>query len=132
MNAENRLEALILGVGFCLLWSSAFIAGKFSIISAPPLGFLWVRFFFATALMFGLIHVMRRLWRRKVTPISRGDIAVGSLLGLFNNALYLGLCFVAFKTTDAGMVALIASTMPFITALLAKPLLGESLTIQKV
>lgn len=128
MNSSNRIEAFLLGIGFCVLWSSAFIAGKFSIISAPPLGFLMVRFFFATALMFLLLRMIGGKSRK---PIQMSDVWVGSLLGLLNNAIYLGLCFVAFKTTDASVVALIASAMPLVTAVLAKPLLGESFTLKK-
>ncbi len=128
MQSSNKLEAFVLGIGFCVLWSSAFIAGKYAIISAPPLGFLMVRFYFAAGLM---LLLMRLLGHKKRAPIEKRDVWIGSLLGLLNNSAYLGLCFVAFKTTDASMVALIASAMPLVTAVLAKPLLGEEFTLKK-
>ncbi|WP_420548293.1 DMT family transporter [Curvivirga sp.] len=131
MDNTNRIEAFVLGIGFCLLWSSAFIAGKFSIISAPPLGFLMVRFFFATGLMLLVIRLFQAKREKTSLKFTWQEVWVGSLLGLLNNALYLGLCFIAFKTTDAGVVALIASAMPLVTAVLAKPVLGESFTLRK-
>lgn len=131
METTNKPLAYFLAIVFCLLWSSAFIAGKFSIISAPPLGFLFVRFFFATGLMLLVIFCYRRFFKAQKVKLTGSDIAVGSALGLLNNALYLGLCFIAFKTTDAGMVALIASAMPLATAVLAKPMLGEAFTLRK-
>ena len=46
----NR-ELYLLGISFCVLWSSAFIAAKFGLTAAPPLAQLTIRFLFAGALM---------------------------------------------------------------------------------
>jgi drug/metabolite transporter (DMT)-like permease len=53
-------------------------------------------------------------------------------LGILNNALYLGACYIAFQSVSSGMVAMIASLMPLVTVALAWPLLGEAPTVRKV
>ena len=60
------------------------------------------------------------------------DVAVFALLGIANNALYLGLGFTGLKTVSAGLVGLIVSANPVFTAILAALLLDEALTWRKV
>ena len=54
------------------------------------------------------------------------------LLGVANNALYLGLGYTGLKTVSAGLGGLIVSANPVFTAVLAALLLGEALTWRKV
>ncbi|MEQ8440686.1 MAG: DMT family transporter [Alphaproteobacteria bacterium] len=117
----------VLGLAFCTLWSSAFTVGKFAIQAAPPLWFLTIRFGIAFLIMWAVIIVMKRN-----LPENRRDWWTAIWLGVLNNAAYLGLAFIAFKTTSSSMVALIASLMPLVTAILARPILGEALTLRKV
>lgn len=120
-------EIFGLGLLFCTLWSSAFVVGKFAILSAPPLWFLTIRFIAAGLMMMLLLRMIgRRL------PQNRADWTTAILLGVLNNAAYLGLCFIAFKTVTASMVAIVASLNPIVTALIAHPVLGERITTRKV
>ncbi len=59
------------------------------------------------------------------------DVAVFSVLGLANNALYLGFGYVGLQTVSAGIGGLIVSANPVFTAVLAALFLGEELTWRK-
>ena len=57
---------------------------------------------------------------------------VFAILGVANNALYLGLGYTGLKSVSAGLGALIVSANPVFTAALAALFLGEQLTLRKV
>ena len=118
----NR-ELYLLGISFCMLWSSAFIAAKFGLTAAPPLAQLTVRFLFAGALLWAGMLIMGKKW-----PADRRDVMTGVALGVLNNSAYLGLFFIAMQTITAGLAALIAAMTPLATVFLAQPLLGEKIT----
>lgn len=111
---------LILGVGFAVLWSSAFSVAKILVTHAPPFSVSALRFFIAStlagALALALGQRLPRGWR------SWQQIIV---LGLCQNTLYLGLFFAAMTSIDAGLAAIIASALPLIVAALAPTLIGE-------
>jgi len=116
-------ELYLLGISFCVLWSSAFIAAKFGLTAAPPLAQLTIRFLFAGALLVGLLYLMGKRW-----PDNKADVITGILLGVLNNSIYLGLFFYAMQTITAGLAALIAALTPLATVFLAQPILGERIT----
>jgi drug/metabolite transporter (DMT)-like permease len=127
ITSTRKWEVYALGIGFSIIWSSAFVAGKLGIQSSPPLWLLTIRFFIAGALMAVLLRLTGRAF-----PTRPGDYLTGIGLGLLNNAIYLGLCFYAFHHVTAGMVAMLASLTPLATALLAHPILGERLSARRV
>jgi len=49
-------------------------------------------------------------------------------LGVANNALYLGLIYVGMRSISSGLSAIIVSTNPVLTALLAAVVLDEQMT----
>lgn len=112
---------------FCLLWSSAFAAAKIALRDCPPLTLLTVRFFIAAVLMIGLARLtggMQRLpWRQW---------AMLCLLGVLNNAVYLGLSWTGMMTVSSAFAAVIVSTNPLLIGALAGPLLGERVGWRKV
>lgn len=112
---------------FCLLWSFAFVAGKIGVTYCPPLLLLSVRFLLAGGLILGLFAIRRDAWR-----LSWGDIGKFALLGVVNNALYLGLSYAGLRSVSAGFAGLVISTNPIFTAMLAALLLGEALTWRKI
>jgi drug/metabolite transporter (DMT)-like permease len=112
---------------FCLLWSFAFVAGKIGVTYCPPLILLSARFLLAGILILGVSAVRGEGWQ-----ITWRDVAVFAILGVANNALYLGLGYTGLKTVSAGLGGLIVSANPVFTAMLAALFLGESLTWRKV
>jgi drug/metabolite transporter (DMT)-like permease len=117
---------LYIGV-FCLLWSFAFVAGKIGVTDCPPLILLAARFSLAGILILGASALRRDGW-----SLSWRDAAVYAVLGIANNALYLGLGYTGLKTVSAGLGGLIVSANPVFTAVLAALLLHEPLTLRKV
>jgi drug/metabolite transporter (DMT)-like permease len=112
---------------FCLLWSFAFVAGKIGVTDCPPLILLAARFSLAGVLILGISAVRRDRW-----SLSWRDAAVFAVLGVANNALYLGLGYTGLQTVSAGLGGLIVSVNPVFTAGLAALFLGEPLTGRKV
>lgn len=113
---------------FCLLWSFAFVAGKIAVTDCPPLILLTARFSLAGILILGVTALRGEAWN----SLTWRDAAVFALLGVANNALYLGLGYTGLKTVSAGLGGLIVSANPVFTAALAALFLGEAMTWRKV
>src|SRR5437870_4409166 len=125
---RTRFNALPLYVAlFCLLWSFAFVAGKIGVTDCPPLILLTARFSLAGILILGITAIRNEGWQ-----LSWRDAAIFAILGIANNALYLGLGYTGLKTVSAGLGGLIVSANPVFTAVLAALLLHEPLTWRKV
>jgi len=116
---------------FCVLWSFAFVAGKIGVTYCPPLILLTARFLLAGVLIL-VISSFRRDAGSLSGSISWRDVIVFAILGVANNALYLGLGYTGLKSVSAGLGALIVSANPVFTAALAALFLGEQLTLRKV
>ncbi|CAN7701095.1 DMT family transporter [Bradyrhizobium sp. LjRoot220] len=112
---------------FCLLWSFAFVAGKVGVTDCPPLLLLTARFSLAGVLILGISAVRNEGWQ-----LTWRDAAVFAVLGVANNALYLGLGYTGLQTVSAGLGGLIVSANPVFTAVAAAIFLGEALTWRKV
>jgi drug/metabolite transporter (DMT)-like permease len=112
---------------FCLLWSFAFVAGKIGVTDCPPLILLAARFSLAGILILGTSALSREGWQ-----LSWREAAIFAILGVANNALYLGLGYTGLKSVSAGLGGLIVSANPVFTAALAALFLGEVLTWRKV
>jgi drug/metabolite transporter (DMT)-like permease len=112
---------------FCLLWSFAFVAGKVGVTYCPPLILLAARFSLAGILILGTVALRGEGW-----SLSLRDTLAFALIGIANNALYLGLGYTGLKTVSAGLGGLIVSANPVFTAVLAALLLNEQLTWRKV
>ena len=113
---------------FCLLWSFAFVAGKIGVTDCPPLILLAARFSLAGILILGITALRGEAW----SSLTWRDAAIFAILGVANNALYLGLGYTGLQTVSAGIGGLIVSANPVFTAVLAAAFLGETLTWRKV
>jgi len=121
-----RLSLPMLVAAFCLLWSSAFAAAKLSIADCPPLIVLSARFLIAAVATFGaaaMVGIPLKLKRR--------DLLLFALLGIANQAIFLGLSYVGIRSTSSGLAALIISSNPVLTAVLAVAFLDERMTWRK-
>src|SRR5215218_1030332 len=112
---------------FCLLWSFSFVAGKIAVTDCPPLILLAARFSLAGVLILGVSALRRGGW-----SLSWRDVAAYAVIGLANNALYLGLGYTGLQTISAGLGGLVVSANPVFTAVFAALLLKEPLTGRKV
>lgn len=125
--APSRFNTLPLYIGlFCLLWSYAFVAGKIGVTHCPPLILLAARFSLAGILILGATLIRGDDW-----SLSWRDVLIFAVLGIANNALYLGLGYTGLQSVSAGLGGLIVSANPVFTAALAALLLGEGMTWRK-
>ncbi|MBL4915921.1 DMT family transporter [Szabonella alba] len=118
------LRAILMGIGFVLMWSSAFATAKIIVADAPPLMSLAARFLVTGLIAVALARAMGQSWH--LPGGFRGTQARAVLIfGLCQNALYLGLYFVAMQWIDGSLAAIIASSMPLIVAGLGWAFLGQ-------
>src|SRR5512143_2015080 len=112
---------------FCLLWSYAFVAGKIGVTHCPPLILLAARCACAGVLIFAISALRSEAW-----SLSWREVAIFAVLGIANNALFLGLGYIGLQSVSAGLGGLIVSANPVFTAALAALFLNEALTSRKV
>jgi drug/metabolite transporter (DMT)-like permease len=122
----SAVRYTLLALVFCHLWSGAFVAVKVGLASSPPLFLMASRFLIAGAVLLAWAWLTGRALP---TPREWGGIV---LLGLLNNAIYLGLTAIALRDVSAGMGAILASTNPLILAMVAPWFLGERVSRRKV
>lgn len=106
------LRAVLMGLGFALMWSSAFTSARVIVEYAPPLTALALRFLVSGALGVGLAWALGQSAR-----LTKTQWQATILFGITQNALYLGPNFVAMQWIEASLAAIIASTMPLLVAL---------------
>lgn len=106
------LRAILMGISFALMWSSAFASARIIVAYAPPLASLSLRFFVS-----GVIGVLIAKALGQSFRLSRNQWRATIIFGICQNALYLGLNFVAMQTVEASLASIIASTMPLMVAL---------------
>ncbi|MFM7655795.1 MAG: DMT family transporter, partial [Paracoccaceae bacterium] len=114
------VKDIALGLAFAVMWSSAFASARIILMDAPPLWSLALRFAISGGLAVGIARAMGQSWR---LPRAQGRAVV--IFGLCQNALYLGLFFVAMQKIEASLASIIASAMPLIVAGLGWAFRGE-------
>ncbi|MDM7458853.1 MAG: DMT family transporter [Paracoccus sp. (in: a-proteobacteria)] len=117
------MRAVLMGVGFAVMWASAFTSTRMIVTEAPPLAALALRFALSGSVGVLIAWMMGQTWRT-LTPAQWRAVVV---LGLCQNALYLGLNWVAMQWIEAGLASIIAATMPLMVGALGWALLGERL-----
>lgn len=118
------LRAIGMGLAFALMWSSAFTSARIIVAAAPPLTTLSLRFFLS-----GLLAVLIALALKQSFRLTRAQWGATILFGICQNALYLGLNFVAMQTVEASLAAIIASTMPLVVGLFGWLVLRERIGV---
>jgi drug/metabolite transporter (DMT)-like permease len=99
---------------------------KLALADCPPLLLLTSRFLTAGVIVLGAAALAGASLR-----LSRRDVAVFAVLGVANQAAYLGISYVGMQTIASGLTALIISTNPVLTAVLATLFLGERMSARK-
>lgn len=106
------LRALTYGLLFAAMWSSAFTSARIIVAEAPPILSLALRFAISGGLGIAIAYALGQ--RMRLTP---GQWRAVVVFGICQNALYLGLNFVAMQWVQASLAAIIASCLPLLVAL---------------
>jgi drug/metabolite transporter (DMT)-like permease len=108
------LKAVLMGVAFVLMWSSAFTSARIIVADAPALAALSLRFFMSGVVGVGLARALGQSW----TFTGQQWRAI-VIFGVCQNAAYLGLYFLAMRSVEASLASVLASSMPLVVALLS-------------
>jgi len=107
-----NLRAMAMGLAFALMWSSAFTSARVIVAYAPPMASLSLRFLVSGLLGIGIALALGQNFR-----LSRAQWRATIVFGICQNALYLGVNFIAMQTVEASLASIVASTMPLMVAL---------------
>ncbi|KUP94934.1 DMT family transporter [Tritonibacter horizontis] len=116
------LKSVAMGLAFALMWSSAFTSARIIVADASPLFSLALRFLISGMIGVMIARAMGQSWR-----LTRPQWKATILFGVCQNALYLGLNFVAMQWIEASLAAIIASTMPLLVALASLAFFRETI-----
>jgi len=114
------IKSILMGLAFALMWSSAFSSARIIVASAPPMLSLSARFFLSGVIGVLIARAMGQTWN-----LSRDQWRATIIFGICQNALYLGLFFIAMQTIEASLAAIIAASMPLIVAVAGRVFFGE-------
>jgi drug/metabolite transporter (DMT)-like permease len=123
----NRLFSAGAPLLFVVLWSSGFIVARLVAPYADPLTFVAARLGIVVALLVPIAVLTRAPW-----PRSPREIGANAVSGILLHGLYLGGVFWAVKHgLPAGIAGLFSGLQPLVTAMVAKPLLGENVGLKR-
>ena len=121
------IRAIIMGLTFALIWSSAFTSARIIVTNASPLAALSLRFFISGLIGISIARILGQTWH--LTPNQwRATI----IFGVCQNAIYLGLNFYAMQTVEASLASIIASSMPLLVAFAGWVFLKDSLPVMSI
>lgn len=119
------MVTVAIAVAWALLWATAFVATKVALHDAAPEFVVGVRCELAGLLLLFLrIHHLRELGSRRLAGLA--------VLGMLNNAGYLGIMGFALKQLSAGMAAILSSCTPLVVILVSAALGTRRLTVLNV
>ena len=116
------IRALLMGLAFAFMWSSAFTSARMIVVDAPPMFSLSVRF-----LISGLIGLAIARALGETLRLTRAQWRATIVFGLCQNAAYLGLNFIAMQWVEASAASIIASTLPLLVAVAGFVFMGDRL-----
>lgn len=103
------IRAIFAGLTFAFIWSSAFTSTWIVVAEMPPLLALSLRFFIS-----GGIAIIVAFALGQKMQLTQAQWKATIVFGVCQNALYLGLNWVAMQTVEASFAAIIASAMPLV------------------
>ncbi|MEM7196748.1 MAG: DMT family transporter [Pseudomonadota bacterium] len=120
MQGFTRLPALL----FAFLWSTGFPASRLSVIDAPAMTILSIRF----AIVAGVLILLSKLFAVDWSRVRKGWRRAG-MVGILLNSGYLGGVFLAVQHgMSAGVAAAIVGLQPILMIIGARFWLGEPLS----
>lgn len=106
------IRAILGGLAFAFIWSSAFTSARIIVTNAPPLMISSLRFLIAGVVVLAIARMMGQSFR-----LNAQQWRLTIIFGICQNALYLGLNFIAMQWVEASLAAIIASSLPLWVAL---------------
>ncbi|MEP2891989.1 DMT family transporter [Tateyamaria sp.] len=105
------IRAILMGLTFAFIWSSAFTSARIIVADAAPLASLALRFFVSGLIGIAIARALGQSWH-----LTRDQWRATIIFGVCQNAIYLGLNFYAMQTVEASLASIIASLLPLLVA----------------
>lgn len=124
MSTDVRRAGALIPAIFVLIWATGFVAARFVAPHAEALTFVGIRVVGVALTLTGLAFALGARWPR--TGAGWRDAMVA---GVLMQGLYvIGVFWSIQHGLPAGIAALVGSLQPLLTAMLARPLLGEGVS----
>ena len=114
------IKAILGGLAFAFMWSSAFTSARIIVTNAPPLTVSAIRFLLAGLIVLAIARIAGHSMR-----LNAQQWKLTIVFGICQNALYLGLNFVAMQWVEASLAAIIAASLPLWVGLSGWLIWGE-------
>ncbi len=122
-----RLDQVLVPGAFVILWATGFVTARLVAPHTEPLVFLAIRFGIAALILGGAAAAFRAPWPQGGRQWR--DILIA---GVLLHGIYLGTVFWSVRHgLPAGISALIVGSQPLLVAFLARPLLGEHVSLRR-
>ena len=121
---QMGLKHVLLGVGFALIWASAFPFAKLALQFCPPIFFLFLRFLFAS-----LLSILLGTYLNQSFKFDRKTLIWITVFGLIQNGIYLGLIFLALTKINSNISVIIASILPLTVAFFSWVFFNTKMTL---
>lgn len=105
------LRAILMGLTFAFIWSSAFTSARIIVEYASPLASLALRFLVSGLIGIAIARALGQTWH-----LTRDQWRATIVFGVCQNAIYLGMNFYAMQTVEASLASIIASLLPLMVA----------------
>lgn len=126
--ADHKFFVRVAPLLFVTLWSTGFIAAKYSMENADPFVFLSLRMTITVIVLIPILWLAGVKLPKNIFT-HRHDMVTGFLL----HCCYLGFVFWPIKDgIPSGIVAIIIGIQPILTTALSTMYIGESLNLRKV
>lgn len=121
--AQKKLLVTLAPWIFVFLWSTGFVAAKFTVQYSAPFHLLFLRGLFSCIVFFALALIL------KASFPSRAGVMRSLIVGLFLQSFFLGGCFYAIHLhMPPSIVALVTGLQPVLTALIVSVLHNQRLS----
>ena len=117
------IRAIGMGLLFAFIWSSAFTSARIIVVDASPVASLAFRFFISGLIGIAIARALGQTWN-----LTRAQWKATFVFGVCQNALYLGLNFVAMQWIEASLASIIASSMPLMISFAGWTILEDKLS----
>lgn len=111
----------------CIIWGSTWMVIKIGLRGAPPMTAVAVRYIIAAGIIYAILSL-----RRIAIPRTRAFALLGLFLGIMHFAVPYTLVYWGEQRISSGLTAVLYATLPFVTAILARRILGDALGWRKI